>query len=291
MAKNRRKIQYLAMAGGGLLAASVVGVVILGGSSHAQDRQTQTATAKPAFNRQALTFKPATADSRAVPAAATATQSPATQSPAAQSQVQLKVAPAFLRKPIAAPAKVQWSAALTQSARMQQIRKPNNLALRLPRAQLDKVRLPVLLPHEGIISTVNPRLMSFGDAYALNLPQAKGTQITMYGNRSLVAADKGAISSLPVARIAGVPEDIRISQTEDGWTATFSRYGVVYSVDVSCDTIDSPDCQNDGYIRKAIAQFDDVTLGADAQNEAKGPAPAPDWLKNITKAFAPKKGG
>ena len=290
MAKNRRKIQYFAIAGGGVLAASVAGVVMLSGSSHAQDSQAQTATTKPAFNRQAPTFKPTAADSHAVPAAATAAQPPAAQS-AAQHPILLKVAPALLRKPNAAPAKVQWSAALSQSARMQQVRKPNNLALRLPKAQLDKVRLPVLLPREGIISTINPRLMSFGDAYALNLPQAKGTQITMYGNRSLVAADKGAISSRPIAKIAGVPEDIRISQIEDGWTATFTRYGVVYSIDVSCDAIDSPDCQNDGYIRKAIAQFDDVTLGADAQNEAKDPAPAPDWLKNITGAFAPKKRG
>ncbi len=188
--------------------------------------------------------------------------------------VATRVRPALIRRPLP-PAIVQWQAAITQSARMQSQRKPNSLAFRLPKAQIDATRLPVLLPREGLITTAAARMVSLGDAYSLNLPQAKGTQVTMYGNRSFVPADKGAVSARPVTKLPGIPEDIRISQIEDGWTATFTRYGVVYSIDVSCDVTDSPDCAGDGYIRKAIAEFTDVTMGANAQSEAKQQVKAP----------------
>jgi hypothetical protein len=154
---------------------------------------------------------------------------------------------------------------------MKGLRPANTFVSRLPKATIDRTRLPVILPREGSgIDTAKAKMVSFGDAYALNLPQAKGLQITMYGNRSFVQTDKGAISARPVQKLAGVAEDIRISQMEDGWTATFTRYGVVYSLDVSCDDINSADCKTDAFIRKAIAQFDDVTVGADAQAEADG---------------------
>ena len=75
---------------------------------------------------------------------------------------------------------------------MKTARRSSNLAARLPRQALDKTRLPVLLPREGVIDTAKAKMVSFGDAYALNMPQNKGIQVTMYGNRSFVAGDKGA---------------------------------------------------------------------------------------------------
>lgn len=177
--------------------------------------------------------------------------------------------PVLLRKPLP-PGKVQWSNAIAQSNRMKSLRQSPVIA-RVPKATLDRTRLPVILPRTGgTIDTAQAKMVSFGDAYALNLPQAKGVQITMYGNRAFVPTDKGAISARPVQKLAGVAEDIRITQMEDGWTATFTRYGVVYSLDVSCDDINSADCKTDAFIRKAVAQFDDVTVGADAQAEADG---------------------
>ncbi len=198
--------------------------------------------------------------------------------------------PTLLRKALP-PAPVQWQAAIQLQARNTQVRRPNSLALTLPRAQLDQIRLPVVLPRAGLIDTAKAKLVGFGDAYALNMPQPKGKQLTMYGNRSFVQADRGAISSRPTVKLAGVPEDIRISQIEDGWTATFTRYGVVYSIDLSCDDNASPDCASDAYLRKAIAEFTDVSVGAEAQNEAKAPPKAqvsPNWLNQI---FTAKKGG
>lgn len=202
-----------------------------------------------------------------------------------------RLPPAALLRRVLPPAPVQWQAALQTQARNIQARRPDSLALKLPRAQLDQIRLPVVLPRAGVIDTAKAKLLSFGDAYALNMPQPKGKQLTMYGNRTFMQADSGAISSRPTVKLAGVPEDIRISRIEDGWTATFTRYGVVYSLDLSCDDNASSDCADDSYLRKAIAEFTDVSVGAEAQTEAKAPPKAQvsgNWLNQI---FSVKKGG
>ncbi|CAL4867335.1 hypothetical protein MMA231_01587 [Asticcacaulis sp. MM231] len=193
--------------------------------------------------------------------------------------------PILLRKALP-PARVQWQAALDRASQQKSLRKSDGILARLPKAELDRTRLPVILPRAGVIDAAKAKLVSFGDAYALNMPQAKGVQITMYGNRSFVPAEAGAVSKRPVARLLNVVEDVRISQMEDGWTGTFTRYGVVYSLDVSCDDIKSPDCQSDGYIRNAIAQFDDVTLGAEAQAEANKAVPKPaNWLDGAVQSI------
>ena len=195
--------------------------------------------------------------------------------------------PILLRRPLP-PAKVQWQGAVDQSNKMRTMRKTGGFATRLPRPELDKTRLPVILPRDGgMVDTAQAKLVSFGDAYALNMPQKNGMQITSYGNRSFVPADGGAVSKRPVARLLSVAEDVRISRMEDGWTATFTRYGVVYSVDVSCDDINAPDCQTDSFIRQAVAQFDDVTMGSQAQAEANAvtPAASPNLIDQVSNAF------
>ena len=106
------------------------------------------------------------------------------------------------------------------------------------------------------------------EAYTMSLPQKPGLQITLYGNRSVVEARPGALSKRVMARIAAVSEPVQITRTEDGFTATFNRYGIAYSIDVSCDDTDSSECTSEDYIRKAVADFSDTTLGKDAQNEA-----------------------
>lgn len=194
-----------------------------------------------------------------------------------------------LRKPLP-PAKVQWSSALRQIATQDQNAKTQtrpqslagNFAAKLQKPALDQIRLPVILPRNGAaISAARAKLLSFGDAYALNLPQDQGVQITVYGNRSFVPADAGAISRRPMQRLLNVAENVAVEQTEDGWTATFERYGVVYTVDVSCDDIKSPACASDAYLRNAVSSFSDVTLGAQAQAEASAAAPQPSLLDKL----------
>ena len=262
----------------GAAAAAVLGAAgAIAFGSQAQD----TATTQPERQTTQLQTASTTTTPTTLAAAPVAAQRPtATTSVAARLP-----APMLLRRPLA-PAKVQWSQAMSRSDQMKTARRPSSLAARLPRQALDKTRLPVLLPREGVIDTAKAKMVSFGDAYALNMPQNKGIQVTMYGNRTFVAGDKGAVSARPVQKLAGVAEDIRISQMEDGWTATFTRFGVVYSLDVTCDDIKSADCVTDAYIRKAIAEFDDVTLGAQAQAEADKETKPSGWLDNISKSIS-----
>lgn len=281
------------MGAAALVALATAGAVAFG--SQAQDTTTQDATAaKPEVQSARLTTASATRISQAkatdtniaaTPAAGTAAPVAAQRPTAATSVAARPVAPMLLRRPMA-PAKVQWSSAMARSSQMKTARRPSNLAARLPRQALDKTRLPVLLPREGVIDTAKARMVSFGDAYALNMPQNKGIQVTMYGNRTFVAGDKGAVSARPIQKLAGVTEDIRISQMEDGWTATFTRFGVVYSLDVTCDDVKAADCVTDAYIRKAIAEFDDVTLGAQAQAEADQETKPTSWLDNVSKSIS-----
>ncbi|MGN6364618.1 hypothetical protein [Asticcacaulis taihuensis] len=177
--------------------------------------------------------------------------------------------PAILQRRPLPPAPVQWQAVLDRLARIRASRQGPGVVARLVKSELDKTELPVLLPREGVLDTAKARLMSFGDAYALDLPQPKGVHIMAYGNRTFLPAPAGAVSRRPITRLKDVAEDIRITQMEDGWTATFSRYGMVYSLDVSCDDTAAPECRTDGYLKTVITQFDDVGLGARAQAEAE----------------------
>ena len=256
----------VAVIGGAVVALSTGGLVLM---SHAQDKPADA----PATPNQPVAYQALKADAvNGVDAATLVQAQPAGKAQTAGRPFRgdlIRGKPIQFRRPLP-PAKVQWAAAMGQVNAMRPHRKNGGLWSRLPKADLDRTRLPVILPRDGgFIQTAKAKMVSFGDAYALNMPQDKGVQIVMYGNRSFVPADKGDISSRPVQKLAGVAEDIRIGQTEDGWTATFSRYGVVYSVDISCDDINSDDCKTDTYIRNAIAQFDDVTMGSEATAEAQ----------------------
>ncbi|ESQ76353.1 hypothetical protein [Asticcacaulis sp. AC402] len=196
----------------------------------------------------------------------------------------------LLRKPMP-PAKVNWQAAMDQDGRMKkQARVSGGLKARLPSPELNKTRLPVILPREGgVVDTAKAKMVTFGDAYAINMPQPQrdGVQVTVYGNRSFVASDSGSVSKRPFARLAGVAEDVRIGQMEDGWTGTFTRYGVVYSIDVSCDSVNTPDCKTDSYIRNVIAQMDDVAMGTEAQKEAEVQIKEDNnWLNQVSKTIS-----
>lgn len=286
-----------------LIAAT--GAVVLGGgvaflSASAQDKATETTPDQP------LAYQSLKADAvqgtDAVTAAAPINRAVLQDSSSSSSRAPIApfrgdiVAgkPVLLRKPMA-PAKVDWSAAMKQNERMETQQRTTKavrpgLKARLSRPDLDKTRLPVILPREGgVVDTAKAKMVSFGDAYAINMPQPNrnGVQVTVYGNRTFVPSDSGAVSKRPFARLAGVAEDIRIGQMEDGWTATFTRYGVVYSIDVSCDSINTPDCKTDAYIRDVIAQMDDVTMGSEAQKEAEVQVKEDNnWLNQVSKTIS-----
>lgn len=284
MPDNRNKIRILAISAVSVAVLAAMGIAAVGSAQDTDITTEDTPQTVQSVNRATLVRIQATdANAAAVDAAAAA---PATLNRQTAASVTAKRPPNMLLRRPQAPAKVQWSSAKNRANQMKSARRPNSLAARLPKQTLDKTRLPVLLPREGVIATDKARMVSFGDAYALNMPQAKGMQVTMYGNRTFVAGNKGAVSARPVQKLAGVVEDVRITQMEDGWTATFTRYGVVYSLDVTCDDIKAPDCVTDGYIRQAIAQFDDVTLGAQAEAEANKDAGPSGWLDSVSKTIS-----
>jgi hypothetical protein len=167
------------------------------------------------------------------------------------------------------PAAVNWGQAVALNQRALTAKVQNQIASRLPKLQLDKTRLPVLLPRATTtLKATEAKMVSFGSAYSISLPQKPGLQVILYGHRSLVAADKGGVSGLKRSKLAGVAEDIFLSQTEDGWTGSFKRFGVVYTVDLSCDDLEAVECKDDGFIRKAIADLTEVSLGTEALKEA-----------------------
>ncbi len=147
---------------------------------------------------------------------------------------------------------------------------PHPMLARLSKAEIDKTRLPILLPRIGSkVETAGARFFSFGDAYSLNLPQRPGVSLIMYGHRSLIDSGKTRIATFKRSRVDGMREDAVISKTEDGWTASFARFGIVYTLDLSCDDDAAPECRDDSYLRQSVAAFQDVHLGEAAAKEAQ----------------------
>ncbi len=147
---------------------------------------------------------------------------------------------------------------------------PHPILAHLSKPEIDKTRLPILFPRIGSqVETNGARLFSFGDAYSLNLPQRPGVTLIMYGHRSLVESARTKLATFKRSRVAGMKEDAVISKTEDGWTASFARFGIAYTLDLSCDDDAMPECRDDGYLRQSVAAFEDVHLGAAAAKEAQ----------------------
>ena len=147
---------------------------------------------------------------------------------------------------------------------------PHPILAHLSKPDIDKTRLPILFPRIGSkIETASARLFSFGDAYSLNLPQRPGVTLIMYGHRSLVEAARTKIATFKRSRVAGMKEDAVISKTEDGWSASFARFGIAYTLDLSCDDDAAVECKDDRYLRQSVAAFEDVHLGDAASKEAQ----------------------
>ncbi|MFT4077057.1 MAG: hypothetical protein QM647_16140 [Asticcacaulis sp.] len=179
--------------------------------------------------------------------------------------------------PQRAKALIDWVAAAARHRRSQTAQTVQALLARLPKPELNKPRLPILLPRDGgPISTLKARMVAFGDAYSLNLPQANGTQVTISGTSSFETVKAGVLSRAKLFRtIENMSEPVSIQQTEDGWTATFTRFNVSYTVDVNCDSPDSADCKTDAFLRKAVAAVQEVYLGEAALAEARAAGARP----------------
>lgn len=197
-----------------------------------------------------------------------------------------------IAKRAAPPTSVDWKSVRERRAAAERGPRPRpSTVARLPRTELNRTRLPVLVPRDGgVVKTQQARMVSLGDAYSLNLPQDKGQDITVYGTRSLVEGERGAVSNKSFSRVSNVAEEVQITRMEDGWSATFSRFGVVYTVDFLCSD-DQPECQNDARIKQIVADMDDVALGDQAEAEADAALNPPGntpvrWLNKAADAVS-----
>ncbi len=140
---------------------------------------------------------------------------------------------------------------------------------RLPRAafgDLDRTTLPVLLPDSTTgVDLGGLILTSEGDVYDINLPQATpGLRVLLSGSRVFVAVEPGTLSQKKFDRVVIGGEVIPAiyERTEDGWLASFSRFGMSYTVEIVCDLGPAETfCNDDTYVRKVTSGMTQVVLG------------------------------
>ncbi len=126
--------------------------------------------------------------------------------------------------------------------------------------------IPILLPGNGSPVTLDGMVYySFEGGYDINLPQnVPGLKVMLSGNDTYVAAE-GAIPPVKGDRVKldnGQVEPVIIQQSEDGWLASFTRYGVSYTAEMTCETQAAQSyCANDSYIRSVTASLTTVVVG------------------------------
>ncbi|ESQ76358.1 hypothetical protein [Asticcacaulis sp. AC402] len=144
--------------------------------------------------------------------------------------------------------------------------------LRVRNEQVDTTTLPILLPDATTgVSRDGLAFMSLGDVYDVNLPQpVKGLTVLLSGTRVFVASQPGMFKGVKFDQVnmGGQPVEALFSQTEDGWMASFSRFGMSYTIEVICDADAAMSyCADSAYIRKIAAGMTEVVLGAQAERE------------------------
>lgn len=171
-----------------------------------------------------------------------------------------------------APAAIDWNAV----ARDYRNSVSNNVkavpSFRRHADQLDAVQIPIIVPHAGPAMKTSDMVFIPGvHTYTVSLPQpqAEGVHIAISGDSVYVQVAPGTIVTNAVANVMinGQPQKIVVAPTESGQLATFTRYGIVYTVEVDCDTPDTAAkyCDGNGYIQQVIGTMTDVTLGAQAE--------------------------
>ena len=133
-------------------------------------------------------------------------------------------------------------------------------ASRLDQAAVDRTALPILLPADGELMA-GARLYSFGDYYTVTANTS--------GGRVLLS---GAASNIPVSTPLNLPAQgpgqLIVQRTVDGQLASFVRYGVLYTVEVRCNSPADPKCRNEAFVRAVTAKSSLLVMGAAARKAA-----------------------
>ena len=155
---------------------------------------------------------------------------------------------------------VDWQAAvggLRQSGGIGEKLAPN-----LNQAAVDMTRVPILLPVDESL-TAGARIYSFGDYYTITA-DAPGMGVSLSGTTTVVPMP--ANTPLKIDPVG--PEGVTSQRTVDGQLISFTRYGVLYTVEVRCDAPTDQRCADDNYVMGLAAKTTAVVLGAAARAAA-----------------------
>lgn len=155
--------------------------------------------------------------------------------------------------------RVDWQGAvggLRQSANVGE-----SLATNLNREQVDITAVPILLPQDANL-TAGARIYSFGDYYTITSNTAGG-RVSLSGATATVPMP----ASKPL-KIETGPEMLTVQRTVDGQLASFVRYGVLYTVEIRCDSAGDPRCADDNYVLGLVGKTTAVMMGKAAREAA-----------------------
>jgi hypothetical protein len=126
-------------------------------------------------------------------------------------------------------------------------------------AVIDKTALPILLPAApSLLQTA--KIYSFGDQYTVSAVIA-GAHVSLTGQTVLVPLKP----ALPLTITPEGPEGLTVQSTIDGQLLSFSRYGVLYTVEVRCDQPADPRCHSQALVRALQAKTTVVVMGKAAR--------------------------
>lgn len=153
---------------------------------------------------------------------------------------------------------VNWQEAVTFSRRSANAGPA--LSKGLPQEALDRTRVPILLPADAALME-GARLYSFGDHYTLSA-DIPGGGVSLTGTTATVSVP----SKLAVAPVG--PTQLVLQRTVDGHLASFTRFGVLYTVEVRCDSPKDERCRTDAFVKALTAKTTVVVLGKAARQAA-----------------------
>lgn len=158
--------------------------------------------------------------------------------------------------------RIDWNEVETFRKRFDPKDRIKALAQRFKPDAVDATRIPILLPDMPAMGE-NGRMYSFGDYYSIsfNLPDAT---MSLTGNGV-------PIPMPPKARLASKSEGdtaLEVQRTEEGLIASWTRFGVLYTAEVTCKSAKALPCRDEAFIRDVVQRHQGVVLGREAHKAA-----------------------
>lgn len=165
------------------------------------------------------------------------------------------------------PARIDWKAVSRDFNYNIEANAQYSRPLRPGQPEVDNTNIPILLPDAASgVSTNGLIFYSLGDVYDINIPQpTPGLTVLLSGNRVFVPVEAGTLSrtKYDTVNIGGADVPVLIEKTEDGWLASFSKYGMSYTAEVTCGSPQAmATCEKPDYVIKLTQSLTTVVLGA-----------------------------